>query len=408
MSDAAHSLVTPAAASRKQVVDDDAVRSSSGVMMGSGLSATASEAALHTTVGCTRRTLLKRTGAALALASVSSVLPLRTQTASASNGAPPPVRGLSADFAAAARSRTPAAFAAFEAVEATAATHLRFPMSWDEIEPRPGTVVWKDYSAVQQRLAFNGWKGIPVISGCPEWLSSATAVSGRSAPYPTGADALAALERFVLQVIGHYSMIGTPIEAVELWPAEEQGLGPPPNEWLSMTRSAIGAVESANDLSFFNGPFSAVSGSIEIDGQEHWKAYAEQHQKNAAGAGFGVRLRLSHPPEVTSAAEYAAAVADAIAGQLDSVRAIVGSDIWVMELAMDGHPVWGEQAYAEALTAIAAAVRERPWCRAMIVAADVAVNGSSPPSVPTGYLLRDDLTMRPTVEALQLGWGPRR
>lgn len=187
------------------------------------------------------------------------------------------------------------------------------------------------------------------------------------------------------------------IDAVEVW-NEPNINGVSANDFVALCQSVATTVNGTT----FSTPKKVVSGGIAA-AASGWDTY---FQTVAGGSNAYCRYDLgihpyytdnpsygcATPPRPTGATQYKNVVVASAVSKFDlastymqqsAASSGVTNDIWVTEVGATSQNVWGQAGQDQALQQVAANLRNRPYCRSMIVHRlypDDSLGGERPPS----------------------------
>jgi hypothetical protein len=362
--------------------------------------------------GLSRRRFLIGTG--ITLAALSRLAPPIAEAATPDEGgvAGSLLTGISDDFAALARARG-SVLSTFDQLSQVNAGVVRFPVRWDQVQVDRRTLDWSGLDALHRQLVWYGQKALPVVIGCPEWISAHERKSaGRDLSYPTGGGALNAFGEFCVEVLRYFSRLGDHVEGIEIWSEPNAAGGAlidDPREYSRMLASAAMYVASANSRGEFAREMRVVSGGLGMGSPDAWKRYLEGFQgRQQLPWAVGVHAHGIAQTQGRDAHGYAEAIAASVGRALEEVAAETDADIWVTETAASSGGPGQEAGQAAALRTVTTVVADQPRCRAIIVgplyprtAANAAVAGQ----VPTkSSLLNADGTAKRAFIELAAAW----
>jgi hypothetical protein len=302
------------------------------------------------------------------------------------------------------------AYRAFAAVAAANATAVRFPLRWDRVEIRPGTLDWSSYEPLHRQLVWHGLTALPVIVGAPSWLGAEqTKRSPGGLAYPVGNRGLNALGDFIVATIRYFTSIDDCIEAVEIWeePNSRSGTGiANPAEFLRMVSTAAMHVGVENRMGAYVRPKTAVAGGLAMGpGAKPWVDYL----RGAHPDYFPHAVAVHSYPGPASSGESASAYADRASTQVsqavEQVSDATDSEVWVTATGATSHGPWGEDGQAQALGSLTAALAGIGGCRGMVISPLLAGLSAQAGQDPDASLLTAEGRPKPALAEVGAAWA---
>lgn len=366
----------------------------------------------------TRRSLLKRAGAGAALLAGTGFLLERTLSEDRPRGY---LTGFNDDFLA--YSATGFAGQTMQKVRRSNGTALRFGVNWGQVQAAgPRNFDFTPYNRLYGLALHHGLQLLPTVFGCPDWAGPVMHARRRTDAGPAFPDESFRtcspehdhrFGHFVAATMRHFdtfSMHGRPtvIQAAEifnepnLWTFGEV----PADRVRELANAAAEAVAADQAAGAFSVPMSVISGGLGpvsalqvrnrlgLPPRISWQQYLRELLDGPVRFDVGIHSYESGKPpgEVLDTAEenpsdqfsrgreYADWQADQILDRVDQTLELAPGDVWITETGASSAALWpedifspayrnefGQRIQAEVLAQVAAGVRSRPRCRAMIV-----------------------------------------
>lgn len=265
--------------------------------------------------------------------------------------------------------------------EAARADVIRFPISWQRIEPQPGFWDWSRYDSLYAQASARGIRLIftPQSSPCWAHLAAGCDLEGGVPPDP---DYLAEYAEFVRRVVERYPTL----VAVEVW--NEPNLvpywqpRPQPGRYAQLLRVTDDAVNEVDPKLpvLFGG---LAGGNLSIKGSRlGYMRFLRRTITKAGGRRFdGLSIHSFNSLKGTLR----------ILGRLRVELTGIGKSpsLWVTEIGFSSHAVGGEPRQARRLRASVRGISQAPDVRAVIVHRMFDVRPGIEPFVSMGMVRLD-------------------